>query len=408
MTKSTKILYIEQPLKNRGDESAHRGIIRWLNTNFPDSEINIVFWDEEDKNIIEFIVDNPQNKYINLKGAKGAHFALINGINYPTIWHLHPSTKRLLRMMEESDYILCAPGGVNMGGFQGWEHLAMLKMGIQIQKPVIYYGRSVGPFPEATKKQKRFLRESVSLLNRFTYLSVRDQKSSQCLTDMKISHSTTVDCAFLNKPTTSIPDDIRVQTGDNYAVIVPNNLYWHYAYKDVGHQAILGFYVALLKKLLEQFPTLNFVMLPQTYSELQRERKDYYFFKEIQQKTGDDRVIVLSESISSDIQQSIIGSAKFLFGSRYHSVVFAINQGVPFMALSYEHKISGLLDLLNLKDYAVSITSKTFQSEESINALIERCMSGISNADRSRVAKASIKATTISLERIKDLKKIIR
>ncbi len=403
-----KILYLDQPLKNRGDESAHRGIVNWLNDNYPQATVEILFWDETDSNIKEFIVDSPLDIYVNIKPLKGAHFALVNGIDMPYLWHLHPTTRSLMKKMKEADYILCSPGGVNMGGFQGWEHVAMLKMGLSTHTPVIYYGRSVGPFPAETRRQRHFLEESTKLLRGFTYLSVRDSESARTLNSMDIDHEMTVDCAFLSDSLCGIPSDITDKIGSDYAVIVPNILYWHYAFKDVKHRRILDFYSGLVNSLLDRFQGLNLVMLPQTYNEHLPERIDHRFFKEIEREVNNPRVIVLPETIGSDIQQSIIRDARFLFGSRYHSVVFAINQSTPFMALSYEHKISGLLKLLDLTECAIEITSESFASESSISRMTDRCIDGIINADRKKVSQASIKAKALARERIQDLKNIIK
>lgn len=54
-------------------------------------------------------------------------------------------------LYKESDVVLCAPGGICMGGFQNWWHLFMLQLAKYIGKPLVYYGRSFGPFPVVTR-----------------------------------------------------------------------------------------------------------------------------------------------------------------------------------------------------------------------------------------------------------------
>lgn len=407
MNRRINILYLDQPLNNRGDESAHRGIINWLNHNYPEAQIDIVFWDEKNENIREFIVESPQNSYVNIQAYKGAHFALIKGIKNPVFWRLHPTTRQLIKLIKQSDFVICSPGGVNLGGFQGWEHMAQIKIAQWLKKPTIYYGRSVGPFPTDTESQRLFLKLSKELLKQFTYLSVRDKVSSDTLSRLGISHSLTVDSAFLSDPDALLPPDIKNTIGDNYAVIVPNVLHWHYAFKKVSHESMLQFYTGLLSRLKKAYPGTRFVMLPQTYNEVTRERKDYLFFKEIADHMNDSDVIAMPETLGSDIQQTIIRGAKFLIGSRYHSVVFAINQSTPFVALSYEHKIAGLADILGLTDCYIPIDGKSFASDTAIDSLIEQCISRVGIIDVKVMEKARQKAKTIAHERIADLKKII-
>ena len=50
-----------------------------------------------------------------------------------------------------------------------------------------------------------------------------------------------------------------------------------------------------------------------------------------------------------------VPKSDFLIGARYHSIVFAINNNIPFVALSYEHKIAGLLKQLNKESQSVDI-----------------------------------------------------
>ena len=60
------------------------------------------------------------------------------------------------------------------------------------------------------------------------------------------------------------------------------------------------------------------------------------------------------------MQQFIIKDADFVVGARYHSIVFAIKCRTPFFALSYEHKIVGMLELLQLSDFCTDISRPEF------------------------------------------------
>ena len=60
-----KILLINQPLNNRGDESAHRGLMRFMLRELPDAEIRVLFDGIKKESVNEFIVDSTQIKYIN-------------------------------------------------------------------------------------------------------------------------------------------------------------------------------------------------------------------------------------------------------------------------------------------------------------------------------------------------------
>lgn len=76
--------------------------------------------------------------------------------NVRWIWHLHPMIFNIMKLYKESDVVLCAPGGICMGGFQNWWHLFMLQLAKYIGKPLVYYGRSFGPFPVVTRSNRQF------------------------------------------------------------------------------------------------------------------------------------------------------------------------------------------------------------------------------------------------------------
>ena len=105
-------------------------------------------------------------------------------------------------------------------------------------------------------------------------------------------------------------------------------------------------------------------MLPQTFYQ-GPEADDYNFFVEIRKREKDNRIVVIPDTYSSDIQQAVIKKAACMVGARYHSVVFAVNQGIPFVALSYEHKIKGLLEHLGKLDSMIDIT-KSMETEDTL------------------------------------------
>ena len=108
--------------------------------------------------------------------------------------------------------------------------------------------------------------------------------------------------------------------------------------------------------ILNQDKNQKIVMLPQTFQYRVKYEDDVDLFRDIANRINNDRVIVVPDCYSSDVQQTIISKANFVVGARYHSIVFAINQNVPFVSLSYEHKMSGLLETLNMTETMIDFT----------------------------------------------------
>ena len=62
----------ELSLGNRGDEAAHRALVRGLVKKFPEAKIDIIFLNENQQMINDIIVNNGNVKYINYRGMNKA------------------------------------------------------------------------------------------------------------------------------------------------------------------------------------------------------------------------------------------------------------------------------------------------------------------------------------------------
>lgn len=373
-----KILIINQPLNNRGDESAHKALVRRLVKEYPDYEFTVLFGSSaKEDSIRQFTVKSPNVRYVRFSHPITKGFAKVSkcGLRYNLhfLWFLHPGIRSWLRFFRETDYVICAPGGIDMGGFQFWHHIFNLYCAKLSRKPTAYYGRSIGPFPTATSDNRKFKEISTELLRYFTYISLRDKKSEEEAKNMGIEYTSVVDSAFLDSPYCEVPQTVCDSIGERpFFVFVPDLLIWHFAYKDKAtKEDSISFYTKILDVLFSKYPDHVAVMLPQTFNYDSYLGNDVNFMREIARNYNSGKVAVIDDVYSSDIQQTIISKSSFIVGARYHSVVFAINNSVPFIALSYEHKMEGLLETLGLKDSMVDIT-KVFDGKNIQDGIISK------------------------------------
>jgi len=393
------IVIINQPLKNRGDEAAHRSLLRALDKNLPQSKITVLFQNAIDADIEEFIVQSPRITYTNIKGLKKAigfsrYWAL--KLNKMCISLLHPTNRKYAKIIKKADLIICAPGGICMGLFQDWNHIYALSLAKYYKKKIVYYSRSFGPFPVETKKNRLFKKISVQLLNRFSFLSIRDVKTMQLADEMKLTYISSIDTAFLDNPDAKIPEEIVKEIDDEkYIVFVPNSLTWHKAYKNIKQEEIDNFYIDIINLLLKTDKKV--VFLPQKYNRRSSSFSDYQYFLKLKGKIiNNNKLLVIAETYSSDIQQKIIANADCVIGARYHSIIFAINNYTPFISLSYEHKMTGLLNILNLNDREVNIETigtKDFNKEKSLSSFQK-----ILNSNYSEMEETKSQARQIATE----------
>lgn len=388
------LLIINQPLNNRGDESAHKALIRALKNKFPNCNISVLFVGANNNSISQFDVKMSNVEYINLHRVKAFNRFAIWSLKYNSyiFWKIHPTICKIIDIYKKADYIICAPGGICMGGFQNWMHLFMLKLAKYLNKPLIYYGRSFGPFPTSTKANRIFKKISLELLNYFSFLSIRDKKTEELAKDLNLKYISTVDTAFLDSPKVNLPAEIVSQIGNkDYMVFVPNLLIWHYKYKNqITKETVINFYKHIIDEINHLYPKLNIVMLPQTFNYGTYLGDDINFFKDIKKEIKSSNIIIIDDKYSSDIQQTIISKAKFLIGARYHSVVFAINNNIPFIALSYEHKIAGLLISLEKTDRLVDITNLSNNDNTYILEMVKKCLLNLRTDEEAQIRAKDI------------------
>lgn len=66
-------------------------------------------------------------------------------------------------------------------------------------------------------------------------------------------------------------------------------------------------------------------------------------------------IIVLKKEYNAMELKTIIGQCDLLIGSRYHSIVAALSQGIPVLAIGWHHKYHEIMKLVNLENFVFNI-----------------------------------------------------
>ena len=350
------ILIVNQPVGNRGDESAHRAFIKSISKNYPSSKIKVAFFGEPTNSVNQMQVSLKNVVYKDIKCEKGkislAKVALKYHISFLLV-NILPNYRKLNSLIKKADYIICAPGGICMGPFMNWDHIFWLNRAKYYNKPTAYYSRSFGPFEELNNEYKIFKRISLNLLKSFKYLSIRDERTMDLAEHIGICYEKSIDSAFLMDSNIKLPEELKKEIGDDYVVFVPNQLTWQPFFKKANPKIIESFYLKIFELLRKNFPSSRIIMMPQLFE--QGDRNDIIFFKRLASISNCKNILVLDDKYNSDVQQTIMKNSKFAIGGRYHSIIFAINNAVPFVSLSYENKMFGLLSILSLENRQIDI-----------------------------------------------------
>ena len=370
-----KVLIINQPFGNRGDEAAHKAMMRVFLERMPDATF-VVLSLHMAKSLYESTeVHDERVQYVFLPEMRGyaATYKFMMRHHLPIWLNFHPLKRKICQFIKGSDLVVSAPGGICMGGFMNWHHVYLMQLAKYYKKPIAYYGRSFGPFRDETKEERLFKEYSLDIIRYFSYLGIRDAKTEQIANELGIRFTSSIDTVFVETPNSKVPKiDALKQL---YMVFVPNKLIWHYKYANkVSKEMIDAFHKSIVQMIWKNDPDLHIVMLPQLFGT--PGWGDYEYMIELEKSVGDERLIALPDTYDSDQQQAIIRGAEYVIGARYHSVVFAINQERPFIALSYEFKIAGLLAKLGMENRMVDVenvwesTEKIIEAEKRIGEMI--------------------------------------
>ncbi|MCM5663489.1 polysaccharide pyruvyl transferase family protein [Galbibacter mesophilus] len=391
-----KILIINQHTCNHGDESAGIALIRKITNKYNDCQIDILYnWygnlnpnafiGNEDFNSIKHY-HFPVNKFdkilIRLTSYLPA-FAWVLSLFSRTL-------KKQYKLIKNYDLIINGPTGINLGPYEDWYYLWRLLIVKKLNIPLVIYSISFGPLDRVSSF---FRKRTLEVLKYAKFLSLRDEKSHKYGEQYKINFHKAIDTTFLITERKGIPKEYEHLAKEEYVVIVPNELYrWHTYFKNVDKNKMDDLYIQIINSISSHHE-MKVVLLPQMFSE--ENDKDYML--SLISDSDNSSITVIDERYDSDVQQEIIANSQFVIGARYHTIVFAINNLVPFYALSYEHKMANMLSILDLKEFSVDLLS-LFEKDNNIDSVISDISSCLNqrSSNRTRIEVANKKAISIA------------
>ena len=345
-----KIALINQPIGNRGDQAAHRALLSLLQEH-PSLETTVLSLCAPQA-IRQFAGAAPGVRYVTIPRFRKQKKLVRRAMYLPAFarkfltWT--PEVRQYNTVLRESDYVLCAPGGICMGAYRNWQHVWELANALALGKRTGIFGRSIGPFDGNRRADVVFRRRSVEILRRVDFLSLRDSFSQQIARELGVPYVPTLDTVYACQPEAELPEELRFLRNRQYVVLVPNQLSaWHPFFQDLPPERFEQLYLSILREILAL--GLNVVMVPHLFDP----QSDRPYFVRLAKGFEQTQVTVLPATYDSDVQQQVVRASRLVIGARAHAIVFAINNARPFLCLSYEHKMLYMLKDLGLEEYAL-------------------------------------------------------
>lgn len=354
---------------NRGDEAAHRALWDGLRQRYPDSKLTILF---KDRKPVTWFPEIPNVEYF------PAQFKA-------TLWDIglavltrgalakDPALKQTVSILSKADLIVYPPGGSVINDRFFWskqlEYLTPFICARVFKIPMVVAAPSMGPY---TSTPKRRLRKW--LLQTPGVFCVREDISRRYLKTLGIDHNinVTMDLAFMNEISTDATERQLAKESELCAFlkahskvigITISNFRWHVSFgKDA---ALSGRIQQSFHKMIDSLTECGYgvLLIPQLFGN-QNDIDDLRDFVR-------EGVHLMSDQLDAYAQQAVIAKLYAVIGMRYHSNIFAAKMGTPFLAVVYEEKMSGFLELAGLSEYGLPLEQLSFEALNKMFQMLE-------------------------------------
>ena len=229
------------------------------------------------------------------------------------------------------------------------------------QKPCMAYGIGIGPLSKIENSD--FAKEALQYCSSIT---VRDKNSYALLNQLGIKSLLTADPAF------------RLKADKQWAATELNKIISDFKLKPLIGISVRNWdqsddnWKCELANSLSQFTRVNDVNI--LFIPFQMNEGNIQTIDDVQASKSvidlledKNRVYILEKEYSPTEISGIIACCHLLVGMRYHSVVFSLTNNIPCIALSYDPKVSSLMEESDLSDYCCDVN---FISQNKITELL--------------------------------------
>jgi len=367
-------------LKNAGDAALTQVAVDQIEANFPNSNVTLVLDDPEVHpeylNIISSL-----NAWLKPSDDDGnAHWSIPHVLFFipitilPLIIYrifnfrfflLTPAKIRnLLNAYIDAEIIISQPGGFLYSSGRGFVllvNLYSLSMALIAGKPLYIFPQSFGPF---FQNWENLLVKWT--LSRARIVMAREPESYKLLNSIGIPKSKSIlipdlAFAFQGQPKTVGEKwliDLGIDSGQTKPLLGITVINWSAENKRFLQQEEYEKAIASAARIfIEQYDgtTVFFTQV----SGPSQSQDDRIPTRRVLTQLRDlsESVLFIEEPIPADILKPIYGFMDIFIGTRMHSNIFAVSEGVPVIAIGYQHKTRGIMEMMNLEKWTIDINS---------------------------------------------------
>lgn len=236
-------------------------------------------------------------------------------------------------------------------------HTVPLLLAFLLRTPFCLMGQTIGPF-------RRFRRWFRWIIGRAVFITARDEETFHYLAGWRMACplEVTADLAFLLEPTPLAEARRYLARMGDYdpsrplVGITPSNLHNVKGARQLGSQSSSRAdlrAIATACRALERDTRAQILIIPHVFGpgENYDDRRAADALATLLEPSL--HPLVVQEALTPSQLKGLIGCCDLFIGMRMHSVIGAVSQAVPTIALTYSPKFHGLMDRLGLRRFTL-------------------------------------------------------
>lgn len=341
-----KILIINQHTLNFGDDVAGISLIQNLLEYKELEKINLIY---NTKGKLPFdnkkVFHNPNIMLKNIGYWNLIKYFVLRTFGYKKF--KNTALKQMIEIINEADYIFVSPCGANLGIYKDWRFLIKLLIVIKEEKKPIFYLNTIGKSDSIIFNffARRVLKKST--------IYVREKKSLEYVKSLGLNAEFGVDSAF------SFKSEGKTNKRNAIAFIPTVLKNWHPNFKNVDIDDIVFNKILPVIAEFSKENQLEVKLIPH----LRNDEEDIYYNKifDILKRLNVNVYYMKNVNTVYDYNNAIKES-KILVGMRYHSIVLAVKNNIPFISLAYENKMQEVCNYSDMKKYSLKLYDDNFNA----------------------------------------------
>jgi polysaccharide pyruvyl transferase WcaK-like protein len=328
-----KIFVINQHTNNFGDDAAGVALAHQLRDIFPNASINFIYHSYKKINSPIPFNDDNTNHYYDLLILREDFWDAIKYLMskiFPFILYGNGPVKKTVDLIKQADVVIVSPCGANIGIYKDWIFLLRVLIAVLEGKKPIFHLNTIG------KSGNVIFDTLAKFVLKRSRLYVREAKSVRELKSWGLHAEQGVDTAFSLKKR-----EEKIKKDKDYVALIPTEFdHWHVSFRKNGidEEIRLKLLPDVARFCIQN--DLDVRIIPHLTGALKEDALLKAYQNDLIKYGMSSESVKIEENVRTFYDyEDAVRHSKLVISMRYHGIIFAIKNAIPFLSLAYENKM---------------------------------------------------------------------